>query len=171
MTMASERWIKGYSQSDLDRAQQRFGLVFPPDLIGMLREKRPAAGHDWNDEAARRRALSWPFEGLLFDVESNEMWWPEWGERPVKAQERCEVLRAIVSRAPKLIPLMSHRYLPQEPQSTGNPVFSVYQSDVIYYGSNLEDYFFREFQGWSARPWPGAIRRIRFWSDLVDRNA
>jgi hypothetical protein len=44
------------------------------------------------------------------------------------------VLRAAVSRAPKLIALIAHRYLPERPHESDNPIFSVYQSDVIITG-------------------------------------
>jgi hypothetical protein len=114
--------------------------------------------------------LDWPFEGLLFDVERNKLWWPEWGERPTCADERSEVLRSVVSHAPKLIPLIGHRFLPEEPCESGNPVFCVHQADVIYYGADLNDYFEREFAGSDHRPWPDQIKHIRFWSDLVERN-
>jgi hypothetical protein len=167
--MTSNRWTKGYTQTELDDAQQKFGLVFPPDLLALLRDRRPLAGHVWTDEPAIRRALARPFEGLLFDVEQAALWWPEWGEKPSSREARAEVLRSVVSRAPKLIPLIAHRYLPEQPQETGNPVFSVYQADVIYYGANLADYFAREFDGWSHRPWPEQVKRIPFWSDLVER--
>src|SRR5262249_17955195 len=75
----------------------------------------------------------------------------------------------------KLIPLISHRYLPEEPHEAGNPVFSVYQSDVIYYGTDLIDYFEREFTGRDYRPRLDQLRlnqmkHIRFWSDLVERS-
>jgi hypothetical protein len=69
--MISEQWLKGYTQAELDSAQRRFDLEFPPDLIALLREKRPANGHDWTNDAEIRRALAWPFEGLLFDVAIN----------------------------------------------------------------------------------------------------
>jgi len=166
----SVRWGKGYTQTELDDAQQRFGLVFPPDLVALLRDRRPIDGHVWTDEAAIRRMLAWPLEGLLFDVENNNLWWPEWGIKPADPDSRAEVLRSVVSRAPKLIPLISHRYLPEEPHEAGNPVFSVYQADVIYYGTDLEDYFEREFLGFTHRPWPDQIKHIPFWSELVERN-
>lgn len=92
------------------------------------------------------------------------------GEKPASLEARKEVLHSVVSRAPKLIPLISHRYLPERPQESGNPVFSVYQADVIYYGTDLADYFEREFFGWYHRPWPDQIKHIPFWSDLVERN-
>jgi hypothetical protein len=169
--MKRERWTRGYTQSELDRAQQTFGLTFPSDLTALLRDRRPIAGHDWTDEAAIRRMLDWPLEGLLFDVERNGLWWSEWGERPAEPTAREEILRAIVSRAPKLIPLISHRYLPEKPCEQGNPVFSVYQSDVIYYGANLDDYFAREFGRYDDRPWPEHVKHVPFWSDLVERNS
>jgi hypothetical protein len=169
--MTSTRWAKGYTQAELDSAQRRFGLVFPPDLIALLREKRPADGHDWRDDDAIRLALDRPFAGLLSSVERDMLWWPEWGERSSSAHAREQVLRDVVSRAPKLIPLIGHRYLPEEPNESGNPVFSIFFSDAIYYGANLKDYFEREFTGWSSLPWPTQIKYIPFWSDLVERFA
>lgn len=59
------QWTKGYSQDEIDRAQDRFGLTFPPDLVALLRDRRPADGHDWNDDAAIRRALDFPLARLL----------------------------------------------------------------------------------------------------------
>lgn len=163
-------WAEGYTQSELDVAQEKYGLVFPPDLVAMLRECRPVLAYDWrSDDKEIREMLKWPFEGLLFDVENNVLWWPEWGDRPATPEARSEVLAKVVSEAPKLIPLVSHRYLPTEPNEAGNPVFSVYQSDVIYYGGDLANYFEREFVNPRA-PLPQHIKHVRFWSDLVERN-
>ena len=169
--MTSDRWTRGYTQVELDDAQATFDLVFPPDLVALLRERRPVDGHDWTDEAAIQRMLDWPLEGLIFDLQHNDLWWPEWGDKPDRLEACEEILRSVVSRAPKLIPLISHRYLPAQPCEAGNPVFSVYQADVIHYGATLDDYFEREFNGWGCRPWPDEIKRIPFWSDLAERNA
>ena len=76
-------WNKGYSRAQLDTAQERSQLKFPPDLIDFLRDRRIPNGHDWADTSNIRKALDWPFEGLLFDVENNELWWPEWGSARV----------------------------------------------------------------------------------------
>ena len=165
------RWTNGYTQSELDRAQSRFGLVFPPDLIVLLRQRRPVEGHDWTDDRAIKRALEWPFASLLHSVEDGRLWWSEWGRWPSSARAREETLREIVSRAPKLIPLIAHRYLPEQPHEAGNPVFSIYGVDAICYGTNLNDYFEREFSGWSYKPWPAQIKFIPFWSELVERFA
>jgi len=168
-----EQWASGYTQSELDAAQERFGLRFPPDLVALLLDRRPIHGWDWrSDYEGIRWALRHPLDGLLFDVEHNSLWWPEWGERPAAAAARAEVVAAVVDAAPRLIPLIAHRYIPEEPHAAGNPVFSVMQSDVVYYGRDLLDYFRREFS--SHIQWEGGIqgrpRHIQFWSDLVDRN-
>ena len=163
-------WASGYTQSELDTAQAKYDLVFPPDLVELLRDRRPVLGFDWrSDDEEIRAMLSWPLEGLLFDVENNVLWWPEWGERPDTAAGRAEVLAKVVNAAPKLIPLVSHRYLPADPHESGNPAFSIHQSDVIYYGADLADYFEREFDH-AYRPWPDIVKPIRFWSDLVERR-
>jgi hypothetical protein len=160
--------MPGYTQDQLDDAQARYGLRFPPDLVDFYREQRIQGGWDWTrDEQKIRSMLAWPFEGLLFDIEHNTFWLPDWGERPESAEARAEVLRAALSFAPKLIPLFSHRYIPETPHEGGNPVFSVYQSDIIHYGADLHDYLDRERYG-ASKPWPGAIKRIPFWTDIVE---
>lgn len=168
--MTALTWIGGYTAAELERAQARFRLTFPSDLIELLRDRRLVGGPDWNSEEKVRPLLAWPFEGLLFDVEENGLWWSEWGDRPAKAEERAEVLRQVLKRAPRLIPILGHRYLPATPSRAGNPVFSVYQSDVIHYGADLDDYIDREENGWESRPWPEDLREIDFWSELVRRN-
>jgi len=160
-------WTKGYSHADLNRAQDKYGLDFPPDLTALWLEKRLADGHDLNDEATIRRMLAWPYEGLLFDVENNALWSPEWGERPISESTRADVLRAVVAKAPKLIPLYSHRYLPASPNKAGNPVFSIVQSDIIYYGSDLANYFEREF-GDRLTPLGPIAGQIPFWSAFAE---
>jgi hypothetical protein len=163
-----KNWIDGYTQAELDGAQERYGLTFPPDLIALLLDRQPANGYDWRGESVEiREMLKWPFEALQFDVEHNSLWWEEWGARPATANKRSSVLKAVLHEAPKLIPLFSHRFIPEEPHQSGNPVFSMYGQDTIYYGANLDHYFDNEF---NRRHVIGPTRYIRFWSDLVERN-
>jgi hypothetical protein len=94
-----------------------------------------------------------------------------WGARPSELAEALSVARAQVTAAPRLIPIAGHRYLPAEPVVAGNPVLSVYQSDIIYYGDDLATFRRCEFR---QLPYADAVhatvRRVRFWSDLVDAN-
>jgi hypothetical protein len=168
-----ESWTDGYTGSELEAAQERFGLRFPPDLVELFLDRRPLHGWDWRtDIEAIRRMLQHPLDGLLFDVEHNELWWPEWGERPGSARERAEIVTAVVDAAPRLIPILLHRYIPETPHEEGNPIFSVMQSDIIYYGADLADYFEREF---NPEPFPktpvGAVKFIPLWSEFAARSA
>jgi len=168
--MTSGKWTKGYTQSELDDAQRKFGLIFPPDLVALLRDRRPVDGHLWTDEVAIKLALEWPIESLLSSIGRGFIWRPDWGEKPASPDVRKEVARPFIERAPKLIPLVRHQYLPETPNEAGNPVFSAVASDVIYFGVNLADYFERELTGEYNRPMQDEIKHIPFWSDLVVRS-
>lgn len=164
-------WTTGYSQAELDDAQARYGLKFPPDLVALYRERRPAAGYDWHLEDPRiREMLEWPFDLLAFDVEHG-FWWPDWGERPATPGERAEVLRDALGKVSRLIPLYGHRFLPETPCEAGNPVFSMHGIDTIYYGWNLETYFSCEFRPCDPI-WVDPIqvrpKHIPFWSTLAE---
>lgn len=164
-------WVKGYTAAQLDDAQARYGVVFPPDLVALYRERRPELTYDWasRDERPIREAMAWPLKGFLFDVEHNVLWLRSWGEKPKRKEGRAEIVRAALERVPKLIPLYGHRYIPQDPHESGNPILSVYQSDIIYYGADLLDYFSNEFdrtripRGPSRKP-----KHIPFWSDFAE---
>lgn len=160
-----------FSSAELNRAQEQYGLRFPSDLCDRLQEHGIPGGYDWSGETQPiKKALSWPLESLLFDVEENGLWWPEWGDRPVGERNRAAVVAEVLNAAPKLIPLRGHRYLPEEPQEPGNPVFSVYQSDIIVYGADLADWMRVEFDPTfkSQTRWP--VREIEFWSKTLERN-
>ena len=117
---------------------------------------------------------------MAFDIENNVFWIDEWGTRPDNISDAIEVARKHVVGAPKLIPVYSHRYIPTDPCAAGNPVFSVQQTDIIYYGQNLWDYIEQEFgehvEGWyggeryahfTLEQYHSVHRHIPFWSDLV----
>lgn len=157
----------GYSQEELEAVQARHGLRFPPDLVAFLRERRPASGFDWRcDTTAIRRALAWPLEGIIFDVENKGFWREHWGTKPATAKARAEIAAAAVAAAPRLIPVYSHRYIPETPSEAGNPVFSVYQTNIIVYGDTLERYISNEFGFGGFVPSVGT-KYIPFWSDLA----
>jgi len=161
-------WSPGYTQAELDAAQERYCVRFPPDLVALFLERQPTLGYDWRVEDDRiRQMLAWPFEMLMFDVEHGS-WWLDWGERPASAGERREVVSQFLGQAPALIPLYSHRFIPEAPRLPGNPVFSMHGFDTIYYGSDIQNYFAREF-GDQRKIAVGKIgRRIPFWSDLAE---
>ena len=64
----------------------------------------------------------------------------------------------------------AHRFIPADPRESGNPVFSVYQADVIHYGFDLPSYFHSEFGVGNPYSSPDVPREIEFWSELERRN-
>ena len=57
--------------------------------------------------------------------------------------------------------------MPAEPATSGNPVFSVHQTDIIVYGVDLEDYLRKEFDLPRREPPSNPPAAIPFWD--VDR--
>lgn len=168
--MSALVFAPGLTEREIAAVEKFLGVALPPDLAAFLAEGLPVGPRfpDWRDLGGERlRAqLDWPFDGIAFDIEHNGFWFEAWGPRPDALADAIAVARAHVAAAPKLIPLYAHRYLPAEPALAGNPVLSVYQTDIIVYGSNLRHYLAREFGGPEAHE--TEVRRIRFWSDLID---
>jgi hypothetical protein len=164
----------GMTDEEIRRAEETFNFVFPPDLRQLLQTFLPISDGfpDWR-EGKVRDLLDWldePIEGICFDVEENAFWVDSWGERPGDIDDAIEEARRHVTRQPLLIPIFSHRFLPAQPVSDGNPVFSVVQSDVLRYGDDLEDYFQKEFEVPRSSPQPFQAKRIAFWSELAGES-
>lgn len=161
----------GLTNEELAACEQRFGFRFPPDLREFLQTALPRGPQfpDWRagPEAVLQEWLDVPRRGVLFDVKHNGFWLDEWGSRPESPDAAIEAASALVLAAPRLIPIFSHRMIPDEPQMPGNPVLSVHQTDIICYGFDLADYLRCEFGLPNREKWPDAVRPIRFWD--VDR--
>ena len=69
--------------------------------------------------ARERVDLRKGFDGLLFDVEANDLWLGSWG-------------------APPLIPVVGHRYLLGHPLEARSPLLSTHESDVVVDGASLQ---------------------------------
>jgi hypothetical protein len=131
---------------------------------------------DWRnaDEANILEMLAWPFEGMCFDIERNRFWLKAWGQRPSELENAFSIAKTAVDQAPVLIPILGHRYIPSNPEESGNPVFSVSQTDIIYYGRDLREYLENEFRyafyGKNRYQITDPVKPIAFWSYLVDIN-
>jgi hypothetical protein len=164
----------GLKDAEVSRIEDYWQFRFPPDLRELLQIVLPLPPRfpPWRNFASEemKQQMDWPADGLCFDVEFDAFWLEAWGERPASLDEAFVIARANVAAAPKLIPIYGHRYIPAQPSEAGNPVFSVYQTDIIYYGADLSRYIMTEF---GELPYAAAVenisKRIPFWSDLVDR--
>ncbi len=172
---------KGLSNKEVKQIEAMYGFTFPPDYREFLQLVLPVSKSftNWRlaltsveARAAIESELNWPLEGIEFDIEHNDFWLEVWGKKPSTLEEMFLVAKQKVEAAPKLIPIYGHRFIPAEPHEVNNPVFSVYQTDIIYYGRNLISYLFNEF-GAALFPdieVPDQPRNIPFWSELVEVN-
>jgi hypothetical protein len=161
----------GLSDEEFDDVKSSFKFVFPPDLRALLAAALPVSPRfpDWRSalDEDLETALDWPAEGICFDVERNGFWLEAWGVRPLDSDEAGAIARERIAEAPTLIPIYGHRYIPDQPAGAGNPVLSVYQSDISYYGRDLPAYLDREFRPSRGRAPIADARHVPFWSDLI----
>ncbi len=165
------RWLGAQPEERIAAAEYRWGVRFPPDYRlflqrlysvdhpayaqqyhadGSMTRRERTAFYRWLSEAPEDVAtiqsmLDWLRQGLEFDIEQNVLWLDGWGAQPPTLDAQKERIRELVASAPKLLPIYSHRYLLAEPCQAGNPILSVYQSDIIVYGDDLRSYLLNEF--------------------------
>ncbi|MEM7336927.1 MAG: hypothetical protein AAF490_32940 [Chloroflexota bacterium] len=196
------KWLTGMTPKEIDSAEKKWNILFPPDYRrflellgapdqnmqrahwtdeGMIFSDAPSF-FNWNqDDSFIEDALAWPLEELLFDVQ-NDLWFNGWGKRPSNQEDQFETVRSLVKNAPPLIPIIGHRYLLGKPTQVNNPIFSVYQSDIIIYGMNLKKFLLVEFAQLLAINHEQAyvnavsdysredILSIPFWGELIEEN-
>ncbi|HEX7591728.1 MAG TPA: hypothetical protein VF375_07240 [Candidatus Limnocylindrales bacterium] len=173
-------------------AESRFGLTFPPDyrlfletlhtpdppMVGARFEGSELVPHsewefpDWTGDPAPIEArMAWPVEGLLWSIEADGSWYRTWGPRPSTKAEREAVVRRLAAAGPPLIPVFAHRCLVGS-ENAGNPVLSLYGSDLIVYGPDLRSYLLVEFNflDWETAHAgaAGSPKPIPFWQDVID---
>ncbi len=161
----------GLDDREIANIENRFDFRFPPDLRGFLQTGLPIGKRfpDWRSEDSNLQAIvDWPRDGILFDVEHNQFWLDEWGPRPESIDAAKQIACTHVAAAPRLIPIFAHRMMPDEPNLPGNRVFSVWQTDIVYYGSDLADYLRHEFLPNGSWILGKSPRSIRFWDFLVE---
>jgi hypothetical protein len=161
----------GLTDEEVNAIENDCSFRFPLDLRQFLQCGLPVSPQFPNWRAGTRddiqSRLNWPTDGILFDIEHNSFWLSDWGQRPIDLSDAKRFATDKIRQAPVLVPVYGHRYLPSEPTLPGNPVYSVYQTDIIYYGFNLPDYFRREFNVSRPQLHASIPREIRFWYGLV----
>ena len=184
------RWRGGMTAAQIDAAEARFGLTFPPDyrlfletlhtpdppMVGARFEGSVLVPHsarkfpDWTGDAAPIQAmLAWPIEGLLWSIEAGGSWYRTWGPRSDSKAEREATVRRLAVHSPQLVPVFGHRYIAGS--SAGSPVLSIYGADVIVYGPDLRSYLLAELRFIDrATAMRGADHSnpTPFWRDVID---
>ncbi|NRY62467.1 hypothetical protein [Clostridium beijerinckii] len=164
----------GLGAQEINDIENFYEIRFPPDLKEFLSIALPISDNfvNWRDTSKNnvskiKDRLNWPLEGMIFDIENNIFWYDSWGKKPNNLADAIDICKKEMRKVPKLIPIYSHRYIPSEPNEIDNPIFSVYQTDIIYYGENLLSYLQVEFDMKKYNDINfDSIKKIRFWEDL-----
>lgn len=186
------RWRGGMTDEEINAAEHRYGLRFPPDyrlflatlhtpdppMVGAafkgnrLVDRDGRAFVDWQgDPGDIHRRLDWPLAGILWSIEADDSWRRDWGPRPETSTAREAVVRRLAATGPQLIPVAHHQYLAGSPEAEGNPVLSIYGRDVIVIGSDLRQYVLQVLK-LPPDPIPAVDRSdngrtIPFWADII----
>jgi hypothetical protein len=141
LELAGVTFDRGLRISDFTAAEAKFGIQFPDDLREYLSFAMPIgkAFPNWRDLCSEslKNAIEWPWHGIESVIRGHGYWHSGWGARPPETEKAVSLAKARVTQAPKQIPVNGHRYIPDRPMGRGNPVFSIFFSDIILYGADL----------------------------------
>jgi hypothetical protein len=185
------RWVEfdpGLSDAEIASIEHICNFQFPPDLrmflqLGVPRrivhkEHTDERFPNWREDpvAIMNDAREWALGTFYFDIEHNNFWMKEWGTHPQELADALAVAKTFIQAASLLIPIYAHRFIPAQPNLSGNPVFSVWQArDTIYYGYNLLNYLRNEFMITRTRQhdWgqDSDYRFIPLWSIIASGKA
>ncbi|KAB5547807.1 hypothetical protein DKX38_011213 [Salix brachista] len=154
----------GLTESEFARSEAEFGFAFPPDLRAVLSAGLPVGPGfpDWRSAGARlhlRASLDLPIAAICFQIARNTLWSKSWGPRPSDPEKALRVARNSLKRAPLLIPIFKHCYIPCQPSLAGNPIFFIDESRIFCCGLDLSDFFDRESLFRSSESQPIIIKK------------
>ncbi|XP_004509143.1 uncharacterized protein [Cicer arietinum] len=137
---------QGLSDAEFARTEAEFAFVFPPDLRAVLAAGLPvgAGFPDWRAVGSRlhlRASLELPMAAISFQIARNTLWSRCWGPRPTEPEKALRVARNALKKAPLLIPIFNHCYIPCNPSLAGNPIFFVDENRIFCCGFDLSDFF------------------------------
>ncbi|KAH6823400.1 hypothetical protein C2S53_000138 [Perilla frutescens var. hirtella] len=140
----------GLSESEFALAEAEIGFAFPPDLKAVLSAGFPvgAGFPDWRSSGPARlqirATIDLPIASISFHIARNALWSKSWGPRPADPEKAIQIARNSLKRAPLLIPVFNHCYIPCSPCLAGNPIFYVDENKIFCCGFDLSDFFDRE---------------------------
>lgn len=160
----------GLSDAEFARAEAEFGFAFPPDLRAVLSAGLPVGPGfpDWRAGGSRlhlRASLDLPIAAISFQIARNTLWSKSWGPRPSDPEKALRVARNALKRAPLLIPIFNHCYIPCNPSLAGNPIFFVDENRIFCCGLDLSDFFDRESLFRSSESDPQILKKQRSVSE------
>ena len=164
---------KGLMLSELKEIETIYGVVFPKELKSFFSNILPVSQgfYNWRDfsddnVAYIKAQMRVPAENILRQIDEVE-WSDTWGFKPSDSEKTKEILRLKILDAPKMIPFLGHRYIPENDYDKC-PVVSIHGIDVVYYGYGIEEFLAVEYGIKSQNSVHfEKIPNIDFWSDLI----
>ena len=142
------QFSRGLSFEEIQKIELLYGIQFPLSLKKLFSKGIPTSKnfYQWNDFSEMniqkiKVTMLIPFQYISEYIE--ELEWLDERVYP-NMETKIELSKKALQKAPILIPLYGHRYMPII-NSDDPPVLSVHGFDVIYYGKNLNDWAVNEF--------------------------
>lgn len=162
----------GLTEPELKKIKQEYNIEFPSELKEFYKTVLPISEgfYNWRDLGVEnirymKDAIDRPTKGI-YELAAEIDWCEDWGLEP-NGIEKVNAIRTMLRKAPLLIPIFSHRYMPML-NSENVPILSIHGTDVIYYGENLSTYLKIEFGKTSHSDIAfHKIEHVPFWSDLL----
>ncbi|GER30887.1 hypothetical protein STAS_06844 [Striga asiatica] len=167
----------GLTEPEFAVAEAEFGFAFPPDLRAVLSAGLPlgAGFPDWRSSGPARlhlrASIDLPIASISFHIARNALWSKSWGPRPSDPEKAMKIARNALKRAPLLIPVFNHCYIPCNPCLAGNPVFFAgWSSDEV---SDALGFDFRreKVKKPAIKLSPELAERIGKLAEAVDRSS
>lgn len=166
------KFERGLTLEEVKQIEGIYKISFPSSLKEFLMTALPISEgfYNWRniqDDNVQfiKMVLDRPISDI-YDMAGEVYWCDDWGEEPEDEKVFQEEVRKRLKEAPKLLPIYTHRYMPMVLEENP-PVISIHDTDVVYYGENLKDYFKAEF-GMKIRDIKlQNITPIPFWSDIM----
>lgn len=163
----------GLTPNEINQIRDIYNLEFPNSLKSFFLTALPISRgfYNWRDFSDCnisfiKEAINYPIKDI-YDRADEVYWCEDWGAEPSNKQEFIKRVRQKLQKAPRLIPIFSHRYIPAI-NKIDPPILSIQGVDVIYYGENLKNYFNIEF-GDEKQEYINfeKVPHIPFWSELI----
>lgn len=163
---------KGLDDNEIKQVETLYNIKFPNIYKQFIQEKLPISNgfYNWRDFSEKNvlyisEIIDRPTKTLK-DFWYEIDWYENWGNIPLSENDRKISIFNKIEKAPKIIPIYNHRYIPCIKDNP--PILSIYGTDVIFYGKNLLDYLDNEFFNKELDNNLKNYDYIPFWSDLME---
>lgn len=159
---------QGLSDETLSKIESIYQIKFPLSLKRLFLKGIPISDgfYRWDDFSASnidyiKKMLNYPLQYISENIHDID-----WLDDRVFSdeKEKMNFAEEALAKAPRLIPLYLHRYVPMI-EANDPPILSVHGFDVIVYGKNLQDWIRHEFDRYH-RKYSEKEVFIPFWTEI-----